>query len=288
MRHLASVLLLAAAAAPLAGHGAARIYAQELVDRAAARHPQAVVLALHVTPPKTSTNVIIAAKGDSVGKPSSAADLQVIRSGKPRFGLDKTGNRFDAELVLRDVGLRPVGALEVGFDYKKGEDQAALRKQAEAIGEELRRRIAHAGNLMDTYPVDASIPTHTVAQHLVDQALDEDPGIIIIAIHVPTPTNKDYPIIASNIGRIGKKADADDMEVITTAKPRLEINESGDRFESEGPLRDSAGHVIGAAGVVFPYKEGDDKQALHAKAVALRDAWAKQTPDAASLLRPYP
>ena len=36
----------------------------------------------------------------------------------------------------------------------------------------------------------------------------------MIALHVATPTDANYPIVASNIGRIGKKADEDDMRVI--------------------------------------------------------------------------
>jgi hypothetical protein len=288
MTRTGRLLLLAVAAAPLGAQGAAGTYGQELVERTVTRHPEALVVALYATPPKASGNVTVAANDGSTGKPPDETVLQVIRSGKPHFGPAGSGDRFDADVVLQDVSKRPIGALRIRFAWHKGSDRAGLRRKAEAIRNELRRRIAHLANLMDAYPVDASIPQRTFAQHLVDQALDRNPGILIVAIHAATPTNKDYPIIASNIGRIGKKADDDDMEVITTAKPRLEINESGDRFESEGALRNSSGQVIGAVGVVFPYQPGDDQQALHAKAEALRATWSRQLPNASRLLDTYP
>jgi hypothetical protein len=281
-------LLLILVAAPLSAQSADKIYAQELVDRAVVRHPEVLVLAMHVTPPKAAGNVIIASNIGRIGKAADEDDLRVVQTGKPNLEVNKSGDRFEAELVMLDASRRAIGALGVVYAYKAGDDKLALQKKAEGVRDELARRISHVANLMEKYPFDASIPTRTFAQHLVDKALDDNADIIIIATHVPAPTNKDYPIIASNIGRLGKKADEDDMDVIKTAKPKLEVNESGDRFESEGVLRDSAGHVIGAVGVVFPYKKGDDQQALHKRGDAIRDAWARQIPAAAKLLEAYP
>ena len=90
-----------------------------------------------------------------------------------------------------------------------------------------------------------------------------------MAFHVASPTDPEYPIIASNIGRIGKKADEDDMRVINTGKPNLEVNKTGDRFEVELALREASGKQIGAAGIVFNYKAGDNKKALQHKAEAI-------------------
>lgn len=64
----------------------------------------------------------------------------------------------------------------------------------------------------------AAAPT---AQKLVDEALAKHPEVVIIAMHVAPPHQKDYLIVASNIGRIGKKADEDDMRVIETEKAIL-------------------------------------------------------------------
>lgn len=275
-RFAISLLAVAIATSPHAAEAGKKTYAQELVEKIAASNPSVVAVEMHVTPPKSADNVVIASTHGHLGQKADPDDLEVISSGKARSEVNKTGDRYEVELVLLDASRRPTGALELQFAYKKGADTVALQRKAEAIRDDVARHISHVGNLMEETPIDASIPQNTFAQKLVDQALASNPDIVIIAMHVPAPTNKAYPIIASNIGRIGKKADEDDMEVITTAKPRLEVNDSGDRFESEGALRDAKGTVIGALGVVFPYKKGQDQAPLHARAEAIRAGMAKQ------------
>ncbi len=66
------------------------------------------------------------------------------------------------------------------------------------------------------------------------------------------------------------------------AVPKLEINSSGDRFENELPLLNRAGNTIGAVGVVFAYKNGDDK--LQNKADQVREALRDNIPSIAKLL----
>jgi hypothetical protein len=100
------------------------------------------------------------------------------------------------------------------------------------------------------------------AQKLVDEALAKHPEVILLAIHAQPPGHKDV-IVASNFGRIGKLGDEDDMRCIHTGKPNLEIDPKGTHFEAEIVLHDKAGNTIGALGVVFNYKPGDDKNAYH-------------------------
>ena len=124
------------------------------------------------------------------------------------------------------------------------------------------------------------------AQKLVDEALAKHPEVVIIALHVAPPNQKDYVIVASNIGRIGKKADEDDMRVIDTGKSNLEINKKGNHFEVELVLQDQSGKTIGAAGIVFNYKPGDDKAKMEKTAEQIRDEWKKQIPNKESLFQP--
>jgi hypothetical protein len=111
-------------------------------------------------------------------------------------------------------------------------------------------------------------------------------------LHVTPPGGKDNVIIASRfatpdggweIQRIGKKADEDDMRVVNTGKPNLEVNATGDRFEVEIPLLDKSGKTIGAISTVFAYKKGDDQAALQKRGEAIRDEFRKQTPTMNSL-----
>jgi iron complex outermembrane receptor protein len=130
-------------------------------------------------------------------------------------------------------------------------------------------------------------PTYTkaapFAQKLVDQALAEHPEVLLLAIHAGAPK---YDIIASNFGRIGKLGDEDDLRCIRTGKDNLEVNPEGIHFEDQIPLRDQAGKIIGAIGVVFRYKAGDDKLALQKIAQEIRDEMKTQLPDAKRLFGP--
>jgi hypothetical protein len=124
------------------------------------------------------------------------------------------------------------------------------------------------------------------AQNLVDQALAKHRDVIILAMHVTPPGKTDNVIIASNIGRIGKKADEDDLRVINTGMPNLEVNKGGNHFEVELALEDESGKIIGAMGVVFMYKAGDDKAKLQKEADGVRDEMRHEIPSLEKLFEP--
>lgn len=106
-------------------------------------------------------------------------------------------------------------------------------------------------------------PTYTkaapYAQELVNRALARHREVLLLAVHA-TPPGHGNVIVASNFDRIGKRGDDDDMRCIRTGKPNLEVN--GPHFEDEVVLKDASGQTIGAIGVVFNYKPGEDKTPL--------------------------
>ena len=120
------------------------------------------------------------------------------------------------------------------------------------------------------------------AQKLVDETLANHKEDVIMAMHVTPPGKTDNVIIASNIGRIGKKADEDDMRVIETGKPNLEVNKKGDHFEVELVLQDQSGKTIGAVGIVFMYEKGKEAE-FQKKAEQVRDEMKQKTPTLAKL-----
>jgi len=76
------------------------------------------------------------------------------------------------------------------------------------------------------------------------------------------------------------------VRVIETGKPNLEVNKNGDHFEVELVIQDQSGKTIGAMGVVFMYKAGDDKAAFQKKAEGLRDEMRQQIPSIEKLFEP--
>ncbi len=123
------------------------------------------------------------------------------------------------------------------------------------------------------------------AQKLLDETLAKHKNVMIMAMHVTPPGQTDNVIIASNIGRIGKKADEDDMRVIETGKPNLEVNKKGDHFEVELTLQDQSGKTIGAVGIVFNYEKGKEAE-FQKNAEQIRDEMKQKTPTIAKLFEP--
>jgi hypothetical protein len=123
------------------------------------------------------------------------------------------------------------------------------------------------------------------AQKLLDETLAKHKDVVIMAMHVTPPGKTENVIIASNIGRIGKKADEDDMRVIETGKPNLEVNKKGDHFEVELVMQDQSGKTIGAVGIVFMYEKGKEAE-FQQKAEQVRDEMKQKTPTIAKLFEP--
>jgi hypothetical protein len=146
--------------------------------------------------------------------------------------------------------------------------------------------LAAALPLVAQSPSAAEAKPNNYAQKLIDQGLTKHPEIVIFVMHVKNQDGSDYPIIASNIGRYGKKADEDDLRCIHTGKTNLEVNATGNHFEVEMALHDSSKNILGAIAVVFNYKNGDDKEALHKKAERIREEVEKQIPSLAKLVGP--
>jgi iron complex outermembrane receptor protein len=120
------------------------------------------------------------------------------------------------------------------------------------------------------------------AQKLVDATLARHKDVLVMAMHVTPPGKTENVIIASNIGRIGKKADEDDLRVIETGKPNLEVNKKGDRFEVELVMQDQSRKTIGAVGIVFAYEKGKEAE-FQKNAEQIRDEMKQQTPTLAKL-----
>ena len=137
-------------------------------------------------------------------------------------------------------------------------------------------------------PVCAQVSTKIYAQELVDQIVAKNPDLLVVVMHVTPPKADGNIIIASNIGRIGKVGDEDDMRVINTGKPNLEVAHGGNRYEVELVMQDVVGETIGALGLVWPYKAGQDKAPFEKKALKIRDALARRVLNTANLMDAFP
>jgi iron complex outermembrane receptor protein len=153
-----------------------------------------------------------------------------------------------------------------------------------AYAQQTREQAIAGMRKVDAKEMDLTYTTATPeAQKLVDEALARHPDVILLAIHAAPPGHKNL-IVASNFGRIGKIGDEDDMRCIHTGKSNLEVN--GKHFEDEVAMKDQSGKTIGALGVVFNYKPGDDKASMAKIADQIRDEMQASIPTEAALFGP--
>jgi len=258
-------------------------YAQHLVDAALERHRDVLILAIHATTPKNADPEILASNIGRIGKKADDDDMRVVRDGKTNLEVNKDLQRYEVELPLNDVSGVRIGALGVVFPLDAHTDQKARHAEAIRIRDEISGRILTPANLVESWPYDPHYSDDTYAQALVDRTLAVHPDIQVLALHVTPPNGKANIILASNIGRIGKLADSDDMGVVNTGKPAMAVNDKGDRFETELALRDSNGKQVGAVSIVYGFAKGDDKMALGRKAQAIAGELSSQIPGAAAL-----
>jgi hypothetical protein len=129
-------------------------------------------------------------------------------------------------------------------------------------------------------------PENIYAQKLVNGIVAKNPDLLVVAMHVTPPNESENVIIASNIGRIGKRADAEDLRVMATGETLSKVSKNGRRFEVELPLLDAAGKPIGALALVFPYKAGDEALQFKSRATTVRDELAAQIPGTTKLMEP--
>ena len=116
---------------------------------------------------------------------------------------------------------------------------------------------------------DTAVP-RTYAQALVDQVIGENPNVMVLGMHAVAPGTKDSAIIASNIGRIGKKDDDDDLDAFRKNAPVFEPVKEKHRYEVLLPMRDRSGEPIGVLGIVSHWNGEDEKTFLLA-ATRIRD-----------------
>lgn len=226
-------------------------YAQHLADLQKTKHPEIA-------------QIVVTPKDKAAAVPAPSFEKPVV------------------QVNLLDVSGDPIGVIEFRFKTAGASNQAVVQKVQHALA----HRLISAKNGLDPYPYDKTHSDRTYSQTLVEEAFAKHRDVIILAIHSTPPHETTNIISGSTIGRIGKAADEDDLRVIEKGSTNLEVAENGRRFEAEVPLNDASGKRIGALGVVFAYKAGDDKEALHQKALRVRDEIAAKIKSAASLAAP--
>jgi hypothetical protein len=257
-------------------------YTQHLVEVQKSLHPEIQSIVVSGLKAGTRDHVILGSTLGAMTVFSKTASGDAADSALP----SGDGRQYVVrEVFLNSTGHR-LGTIEIRFPYRNGQDTSPNKATAKAVQTAIKHATLSAKNAIDPWPYDAAYGPNTHAQALTEKTVAAHPDLVVMMIHATAPGNKTNVVIGSNIGRFGKAADEDDLRVIDQGSTNLEIADTQDRFEAELPLNDASGKRIGALGLVFAYRPGQDKDALHAHGRAIRDELAKQIPGNAALFAP--
>jgi ABC-type sugar transport system substrate-binding protein len=115
------------------------------------------------------------------------------------------------------------------------------------------------------------------AQRLVEKTIKAHRDMLDVIFHVTPPNSTDNMAIAAYTAKErGAKSGDDDLGVITTGKPVVEVQKDGVRIGVLLPLKDRSGSIIGALGLMYTYHAGQkEKDFLH-RSEKIRNNLAKQ------------
>jgi hypothetical protein len=284
------ILAVAAATIPAVAYGddyippvvGGRTYTQYQITTAKARYSQILSIVVEGKRDSDKAPVVLGSTAGSavVFRPAPTPAWDV--GGKMGVG----GTTYIVRTPFVSSTGHRIGTIAITFAYRKGQGTARFDDIAQAVATTMARNTLSAKNAADPYPYDKAWGPTTYAQSLTEAMIAAHPDLVVIMIHATPPGGKTNIIIGSNIGRFGKAADEDDLRVIDQGSTNLEIGGDNDRFETELPLLDAKGKRIGALGLVFRYKLSDDKEAIHAHGLAIRDELAARITNNAALFAP--
>lgn len=255
-------------------------YVQHQIVAARIRHPQIARIEV-VGMREDGKGSIVLGSTDAV-----STVMSPVAHPDDSLGAHEANGVFEVREPFYSNTHHRIGTITIGFHHAAGASTAALTKIADGVAADMARVTLSAKNAADPYPYDPHFGRGSYAQKLTDRIVAEHPDLLVMMIHATPPGADKNVIIGSNIGRLGKVADDDDLRVIRNGETNLEIGGDKDRFETELPLNDAAGKRIGALGLVFNYRDGENKEAIHAHGLAIRDEIARNIPTSAALFAP--
>jgi hypothetical protein len=261
-------------------------YAQMLVNDLMRRHPNLLVVAMHVTAPGAADNTIIATNLYRIGKRSDDDDLAVIRTNKPILApmLDK--GRYEVLLPLRSVSDETIGALGVVFRYSAGQSEAAFLEDATEMRNRLREVIPSVAALLEPFTIGTG-QGDTLAQRLTMQALARHPDLLVIAMHVTPPGGATNKVIAINEPKfIGRDSDAVDTDTEKTGKIVMQVIPATHRMEVHMPMLAADGSRVGTICTVYLWEDESQAADYFARSLAMRDELRPLIPSYESLFKP--
>jgi hypothetical protein len=115
------------------------------------------------------------------------------------------------------------------------------------------------------------------------------PGMLDAIFHMTLPGEGDNMAVAAYADKErGLKSGADDLGVIVTGKPLVEVQKDGVQIGVVLPLKDRGGETIGAFGLMYTYHAGEDEKVYLVRSEKIRDQIAKAVASRGALFQKEP
>ena len=124
------------------GSAAGDTLGQKLVMQALARHPDILVVAMHVIPPGGTQNTVIAINEPALlGHPSDQVDSGIAKSGETIMHLIPDSHRMEVHMPLRDSHGRLIGTICTVYLWRTESQTADFYVRSLAMRDELDSQI---------------------------------------------------------------------------------------------------------------------------------------------------
>ena len=124
------------------------------------------------------------------------------------------------------------------------------------------------------------------AKALAENIVNSRSDILDVIFHVTPPgTTDNYAVAAHTTSEQGSKSGEDDLAVIQSGKPLVEVQKDGKRIGVLLPLFDRSRHTVGAIGLMYVYKSGEDQQIFLRRSEQTRDLLAWKIPSKEALFQ---
>lgn len=123
-------------------------FAEELIVKEKAAHPEIQKLGLHAVPPGQTENVIVANNlPEKIGKVSSPNDMRLVASGKPVAVRVEKGSFFDTFVPLHDRTGHIIGFLVMEVPFTTATTEEGAIQKGITIRDEVQHQVPTLGTL---------------------------------------------------------------------------------------------------------------------------------------------
>lgn len=128
-----------------------KIFAQQLVEEAMAKHPEVSGVELSSTPPGKPCVTIASTEAKDLGEKCDNDEFTAIKTNKPFVEKEKEGGKevFDITMPLHDAAGKVIGTIGMDFKPEPGQERSKVVNRAEEIVHEFEKQIPSKARLLE-------------------------------------------------------------------------------------------------------------------------------------------